>query len=259
MALPNQDALFNQLDPMKSKRPDGIAGPDLGGIQAPPMLADAGGQSMGRDYETQQREAAQGGGIINAPAAPSPSPMAAGPMPTGALPQDIGGGQPSPPPIAAAPAQKFALGGWDAGKLASGHDSPKYQIGRVLEQFDPKAGLGQAGLMDKLNTLGIGQFSSDGGDGMRVANGDPRFEGMNAWDAIQGSKGGDAGWQFGVDNNLEAAQGPQAGGGGRTPMTVGGNIDPLLSGDPLAKIMAALGQHGGGRSNADALFGQLGA
>jgi hypothetical protein len=39
---------------------------------------------------------------------------------------------------------------------------------------------------------------------------------------------------------------------------VGGNIDPLLSGDPLAKIMAALGQHGTGRSNADALFGKLG-
>jgi hypothetical protein len=239
MALPNQDALFNQLQP---KRPDGIAGPDLGAMAAPPMLADAGGMSMGG-----QHEAAQGpsglGGDVKSPDAPPPI--------------DAG---PAMPAAAAPPAQKFALGGWDAGKLADVNNlKPKQQIGRVLEGFDPKLGLGQAGLMDKLNGLGIGQFSSDGGDGMRVANGDPRFEGMNAWDSIQGSKGDNASWQFGVDNNLEAAQGPQAGGGGATPQMVGGNIDPLLSGDPMQKILAALGQHGQGRSNADALFSKLGA
>ncbi len=138
-------------------------------------------------------------------------------MPPGASVLDPAAAPDTPASVPATPAaQTYGLEGFDAGKLASGHDSPKYQVGRVLQQFDPKAGLGQAGLMDKLNALGLGSFSANS-DKLSVANGDPRFQGMNTWDSIRDQEG-NAGWQFGVDSNLDSAPrgapGMGAGGGG---------------------------------------------
>ena len=172
----------------------------------------------------------------------------------------------TPPPVAdvagpvdaqaATGGQKYALEGYDAGKLASGHNSPKYAVGHVLEKYDPKLGLSQPGLLDELNALGIGQFSANS-DKLSVANGNADFKGMNTWDSIRDQEG-DAGWQFGVDNNLDAAGG-QGGGGGQMPQQAGGyNLDPLLTGDPLAKIQAAIAKQAGSGENIRALMNQLG-
>lgn len=190
-------------------------------------------------------------------AAGRPAPVAAAPTAAGganatALVDALGGGAP------AAGGKTFALEGFDQAKLAGGHDSPKYQVGRVLQQFDPKLGLNQPGLMEALNKLGIGQFSSTS-DKLSVSGGDPRFNGMNTWDSIRDQEG-DAGWQFGVDSNLDSGAG---GGGQQGPVTgmpsAGVGMDPILS-DPnvLAKIQAAIGQYAGQGQNIQALMAALG-
>ncbi len=96
---------------------------------------------------------------------------------------------------AAAPAAKPAWGsympeGYDPQKIASGHDSPKYQVGRTVSQFDPSAGLTPE-VIAALNNLGIGDFSAIDGDKLRVTgNMDPRFEGVTEFDMIRAFSGG---------------------------------------------------------------------
>jgi hypothetical protein len=108
-------------------------------------------------------------------------------------------GNPSSTP--AAPSGPPALGryrleGFDQGKLDSGHDSPKYQIGRTLSNFDPRGGLTPEAL-EALNKLGIGTFSGTR-DKLRVENGDPRFNGLSEFDVVRDFDGtGD--WQFAPD------------------------------------------------------------
>ncbi len=80
------------------------------------------------------------------------------PAPTPMSPE---GPQATPPP--AAPAPDFSrLTGYDQGKFndPNKHDA-KYDMGRTLAQFDPRAGLTPE-VIDALNKLGYGTFSGSG-------------------------------------------------------------------------------------------------
>lgn len=161
----------------------------------------------------------------------------------------------------------FGLEGYDADKLASGHDSPKYQIGRTISQFDPSKGITPE-VIAALNELGLGTFEALDGDKVRVTgNVDPRFEGATTIDLIRAfsGPGADPNWQYGAIGPNEAGGGAPAGGGG-APMAGGGaapafgtpGIDPLLSGDPLRRIQEAIQAiNGQGQVNMNALLGQL--
>lgn len=98
--------------------------------------------------------------------------------------------------------------GYDQAKLASGHDSPKYQIGRTLQKFDPQQGVTPE-VLAALNALGLGNFSGSG-DKVNIANGDPRFNGVTAIDLARdfshadGSTGASE-WDFGVDDGSGGA------------------------------------------------------
>lgn len=128
----------------------------------------------------------------------------------------------TPPPAStpAAPKQLYSISGWDSDKMNDpNHNTSKYMIGRILAGFDPNKGI-TPDVINALNGLGIGTFSSDGGDGLHVSGGRDDFGGMNVWDAIRGYKAGDgnASWQFGVDSNLDPppGSGGNAGNGGYT-------------------------------------------
>lgn len=137
---------------------------------------------------------------------------------TGTFPRDGGytgpgsiqpmnpGGQPLPPQAQApqTPAAQGGLGafggkleGFDWNKMNSGHNSPKYQFGRVFSQFDPKGGITQ-GMLDQLNQLGLGTVTGKiGGDKISIGGQvDPRFEGMTEFDVIRDLENG-GGWQWG--------------------------------------------------------------
>ena len=89
------------------------------------------------------------------------------------------------------------LEGFDWNKMNSGHDSPKYQFGRVFSQFDPKGGVTQ-GMLDQLNALGLGTVTGKiGGDKLSIGGSvDPRFQGMTEFDVIRDLENG-GGWQWG--------------------------------------------------------------
>lgn len=213
-------------------------------------------------------------GRVNQPGTASPGMPGAGTyLPQGITPYrpDAPGGTPSPtaPPAAAPSApvadrQLFGLEGFDADKLRSGHDSPKYQIGRTLQQFDPSKGLTPEAIA-ALNQLGLGTFEAIDGDKLRVSgNVDPRFNGLTEFDVVRDFTGGNpTAWHF------ESMQDAGGGGGaaapalsampgiGGLPMTTPG-INPLLSGDPLARIQDAIGQiNNQGQVNLDALLRNL--
>ena len=99
------------------------------------------------------------------------------------------------------------LEGFSSDKLNNGRDSPKYQIGRVLSQFDPSQGLTPE-LLNALNALGIGDFTSNGRDKVSVANADPRFQDLTELDLIRGYNQGGLGWQYGVENAAAPTAGP---------------------------------------------------
>lgn len=112
-------------------------------------------------------------------------------------------GQPAAQP---APSYANKLEGFDQGKLASGHDSPKYQFARVAQKYDPKGGITQQ-MIDELNGLGIGTVNAKvGGDKIAFGgNVDPRFEGVTEFDVIRDLENG-GGWQWGGLNGPAAQQ-----------------------------------------------------
>lgn len=120
-----------------------------------------------------------------------------------------------------------SLEGFDAGKLQSGHDSPKYQVARVLSKYPPTPeGLQQAlpelqalGLADSVNLIGNDKLQFGGAI-------DPRFEGMNTFDVLRGADAGGMGWQWGAEGGGD----PMAGGGGAQ---MGGQMG---GGDPFAQL-----------------------
>jgi hypothetical protein len=130
---------------------------------------------------------------------------------------------PAPPPTQSTPPAptastgpptlgQYALEGYDQTKLQSGHDSPKYLIGRTLSQFDPAQGLTPEAIA-ALNALGIGTFSGSG-DKLSVTGGDPRFNGLSQFDVArdytgEGGRTGSSAWQFAPDG--PSAPGAQIG------------------------------------------------
>lgn len=115
----------------------------------------------------------------------TPAPATQQPMQTPAAQQGLGafGGK---------------LEGFDWNKMNSGHNSPKYQFGRVMSQFDPKGGITQ-GMLDQLNQLGLGTVSGKiGGDKISIGGSvDPRFQGITEFDIIRDLENG-GGWQWGA-------------------------------------------------------------
>lgn len=124
-----------------------------------------------------------------------------------------GGGMAAPAP-APSGLGAFAgkLEGFDAGKLNSDHNSPKYAFGRAMSQFDPKGGISQE-MLDALNGLGMGSVSGKiGGDKISIGQGaDPRFEGVTEFDIIRDLENG-GGFQWaGLNGKAAAPQGAPMG------------------------------------------------
>lgn len=131
----------------------------------------------------------------------------------------------------------------------------KYDVLRTLSKYDPRQGFTQDVLND-LNTLGYGTFSSSGGDKLSLTGA------KNAKDAKDFT---DLDYIFASKDNSPATKwmmGSDDSGGGATPaMHSGGGIglDPALAGgDPLAAIQAALAKYSNS-PNLQALLAQLGA
>jgi len=123
------------------------------------------------------------------------------------------------------------LSGYDADKWYNlEHDSPKYQIGRLLTGYDPTQGITDD-LLSALNALGIGDFTKEAGDKVRVTNGDPRFEGDALLDLITGYNTGNGSWGYQVAEGAGAnpdplgsyGQGGAGGGAGGGPIPLGGS------------------------------------
>ena len=168
---------------------------------------------------------------------------------------------------AAAPAPRTPdfsrLTGYDEGKFNDPNkQSAKYQIGRTLSGFDSTKGLTPDAIA-ALNGLGFGNFSGQGDklslqgltDAGRGAGlvGDYKDADFNV-----GFKSGNGKWGY-ADPAEEARVAAEGGGsapaGGGMGLT---SLDPLLSGDPMAKIQAALSKLQGPRNNAEALMAALG-
>ncbi len=131
---------------------------------------------------------------------------------------------PAPPSAPGGPPSigPYGLEGYVQSKLESGHDSPKYLIGRTLSQFDPSQGLTPEAIA-ALNALGIGTFSGQG-DKLTVTGGDPRFNGLSQFDVArdytgEGGRTGSSAWQFAPDGPEAQSGQPQfaSGGGGYSP------------------------------------------
>lgn len=234
-----QDAMVRRLRQSKGLPMDSQGTGSPGGMGNTGKPANTGVSGYGRD-----------GGMTTPSVDPSPRPVAD--PPAASFVAD--------PPVASAPAKQYGLEGFDAKKLSDpAHTTPKYQIGRTLQNFDPKGGLQQNGLLDALNKLGIGQFSANS-DKLSVAGGDPRFEGMNTWDSIRDQEG-NAGWQFGVDSNLDAMSAPQGGMPGAAGPSSFGGIQSLAPTDTGSynRLQQMLAEILGGQQAFDqeALFNRL--
>lgn len=108
---------------------------------------------------------------------------------------------PGAEPPAAQPKQTYNLEGYDAGKLASDHDSAKYQIGRTLQNYDYKQGITPE-VLTALNALGIGSFSGQG-DKLNITGGSHGLQGDTNLDVVHGfnNPNGPSGWQYGVESD----------------------------------------------------------
>lgn len=175
--------------------------------------------------------------------------------------------QPIPSPAGpAAPVQDFSrLVGYDQGKFNDPNkQSAKYQIGRTLSGFDSTKGLTPEAIA-ALNGLGFGSYT---GQGDKLSLSGLTDKGRQAGlvgdfkdaDFNVGFKSGNGKWGYAdpAEEARVAAEGggaSPAGGGGGMSLT---SLDPLLSGDPMAKIQAALSKLQGPRDNAEALMAALG-
>lgn len=153
------------------------------------------------------------------------------------------------------------LEGFDAQKLASGHDSPKYQVARVLQNYpSTPEGLRQA--LPELQKLGLGDVSIGGSKGDKLTfsgQTDPRFNGVTTFDVIRAAgKGGEA-WVW------QGEDGAPAQTAGAAPNAAGsvdlGNRAPqpdVLDGDTLARLRAELERIMSGQPDRQALLSQMG-
>jgi hypothetical protein len=242
--------------------PTAAPGQTMNGNQPVGMPADGGPMKI---LDRHPSERAAGEAAYRALYGTEPPPSAYAPWtdPFPGVPESSGGTG-NLADLGASGAKRGNLEGFDAGKLGNKeHNTPKYQIGRVLEQFDPKAGVTPE-LLAALNALGIGTFEQLSGDKVRVTgNVDPRFEGYTTIDLVRGfnGPGGGQAWQYGADNGTGGGGGsaaPAAGMAGGLGLTGAPGVSAMLSGDPLQRIQQAIGQiNGQGQVNLDALLRQL--
>jgi len=88
------------------------------------------------------------------------------------------------------------VSGFDWDKWDSGHDSPKYQIGHTLAQFDPTLGLTPE-VIDALNALGFGNFEMIDEDEFSIANPvDELGAGIYGGDLIEDFASGNGRWAW---------------------------------------------------------------
>lgn len=164
----------------------------------------------------------------------------------------------------AAPAgQGGRLEGFDADKLASGHDSPKYQVARVLQKY-PSTPAGLQAALAEINALGIGTASIGGSKGDKLSFGgnvDPRFNGITTFDVIRGAGNGGEAWTWQPEGGTAPVPtaAPSQGGlidsTGRTFENGGVLGDP----DVMARIRAELQRIVSGEPDREALMAQMGA
>ena len=166
----------------------------------------------------------------------------------------------APSPVAPAPyaAKGPAMGleGFDAGKLSSGHVSPKYVFAKHAQ------GLGAGDTDELLRRLQADEsgyfknasFGGSKGDRLQIGGQlDPAFNGISEFDVIRAMGEGGKGWQWAGAGGPAPAQG-----GGMAAPQGGVPLNSLLTGDPIAGINAAIGQQGEQSSFLRALLQQLG-
>ncbi len=204
--------------------------------------------------------------------------LAGPPMLPGGTAQGFAQGEPTPGALPAPPKPdysgwgQYGVEGLDKAKIDAGHDSPKYQIGRIQSHFDPTKGVTPE-MIDALNGLTyqgqkMGNFRFDpkatSNDWLYVDDGVSKFDGVKGGDIVRNSGPGGA-WQgwggsygLGPDGGSlpEPAQGGGQGGGMGLGMAQGG-LHSLLSGDPMAGIQAAIGKYSEQGDNLKALLAQL--
>jgi hypothetical protein len=181
-----------------------------------------------------------------------------------AEPQGFAPGVPDPngpvaPPVAP-PSFRSQMDGVDFTKFDNPeHETPKYQIARVQEKYDPTKGVTPE-MVAELNALGLGKFRGEK-DWLYVDDGVGEFNNVKGSDIIkdEGVNGRWQGWggNFGVPAEQIARDG-----GGQQPrmsaMPMGGQLADQLGGDPMARIQQAIAQlTGSGNKNIDALLAQM--
>jgi hypothetical protein len=162
---------------------------------------------------------------------------------------------PSAAAASAAPAAAGGkMGGFDGAKLGGASDSPKYQVGRILQKYpSTPAGLQQA--LGEIQALGLADevsITGSKGDKLRFAgNTDPRFNGITEFDVIKGAGNGGEEWQWIDPNDAGGAAGGDAamlaaltGGGGSAAAPAAGGDASSLPGVMAAiqKLLASQGQ-----------------
>ena len=259
-----QDALLDQMT--------GRMGPNRRRRQ----VGDAFGIEDGatpRDWTMDQQpndplmDAIQPGGVGVVDYAPSPDgvvPPQGGVFPPASFDDVEGPGMGAATPTTPNYAFRNQMEGIDFAKFDNPeHKTPKYQIARTLAGFDPTKGLTSEAIA-ALNALGLGTFraNKEGGDFLYVDNGSPEFNGVTGADVVRDlGRGGWVGWggNYGTEEAAQdAARGGSRGGGmAATPMA-GAQIASQLQGDPIQRILAAIGKLSGSDSpNIDALLRQL--
>ncbi len=121
--------------------------------------------------------------------------------------------------------------GYDLDKMQNGQDSPKYQIGRALSNFDYTQGITPE-VIAALQALGLGDVMQLSKDKIQfTGNVDPRFEGYTTIDLLRGANGpgGPQAWQYGLD----------------LPDETGGDTSGF-SVPPLSSLLQGLSIQGGG-------------
>lgn len=147
------------------------------------------------------------------------------------------------------------MAGWDAGKLAdTSHQSPKYAVGRILSE----AGAPSVENLDKA----FARIEEAYPGAQRMGRDKVRMPDGGVVDVLTNSGAGEnMGWAWqpetgpgGAPLEGESQAMPMGMGLGGMPMQ---GVDPLLSGDPFAKIQEELAKLTGPRNNAQALMSSL--
>lgn len=194
---------------------------------------------------------------------PAPNPALGNTGVSGGLPVLADKPMPASPiadaPAAAAPASNYARTmGFDSGKFndPNKHDF-KYDVGRTLSQFDPKAGFTPE-VLGALNQLGYGSFSGSGDKlsltGAKNAKDAADFSNQD-WIYAHDAQNDATKWNFGgggAAGDAGAASAQGAGLNAGRPSFAGSTVAPMLQADAQSNIQQAL-QNIGGLSNTSRL------